>query len=82
MRSTTPLKLCAIAFTVLWTGWMLWWSESYAPVNAIMMAICGLIVGYAWYRVMRWQFRRSGLLRPDSGAAVDGRRGLKEYLRK
>jgi hypothetical protein len=62
MTPTTPLKLCAIAFTVLWSGWMLWWSGSYDPANVIILAICGSIAGYLWYLAMRWWFRRISLL--------------------
>jgi hypothetical protein len=56
-----PLKLGAVAFAVLWTLWMLSWSGSFDRVNILMLSICGAIVGYAWYRAMRWQFRRKGL---------------------
>ena len=48
MNPATSLKLSAIAFTVLWTGWMLWWSGSSDRVNVIMLAICGILVGYLW----------------------------------
>src|ERR1700676_344485 len=57
-----PLKLSAIVFAATWTGWMVWWSGSVAPVNIIMLAISGAAVGYARYRAMRWQFRRRGML--------------------
>jgi glycopeptide antibiotics resistance protein len=67
MTPTTPLKLCAIAFTVLWSGWMLWSSGSYEPANIIILAVCGSIAGYLWYRIMRWCFRRMHQL-PDNGA--------------
>jgi hypothetical protein len=59
MNPTTQLKLCAAMFTVLWTGWMLWSSESRDGVHVIMLSICGIAAGYAWYRAMRWQFQRS-----------------------
>jgi hypothetical protein len=62
MNPATSLKLSAIAFTVLWTGWMLWWSGSSDRVNVIMLAICGILVGYLWYRAMRWQSQRRGML--------------------
>jgi glycopeptide antibiotics resistance protein len=65
VRPTTPLKLSAIAFTVLWSGWMLWWSGSYDPANTIILAVCGAIAGYVWYRVMRWSFLRMRLLPQD-----------------
>ena len=67
MTPTTPLKLCAIAFTVLWSGWMLWSSGAYDPANIIIWAVCGSVVGYLWYRMMRWCFRRMNLP-PGNGA--------------
>jgi hypothetical protein len=69
MNPAVRLKLSAIAFTVLWTGWMLWWSGSYDRVNIIMLSICGVAVGYFWYRVMRWQFQRKGMLLRDEHSA-------------
>jgi hypothetical protein len=62
MNPATQLKLCAIMFTVLWTGWMLWSSGSLDRVNVIMLTGCGVAAGYAWYRAMLWQFRRSGMV--------------------
>ena len=62
MNPATSLKLSAIAFTVLWTGWMLWWSGSSDRVNVIMLAICGILVGYLWYRAMRCQSQHRGML--------------------
>ena len=58
MNPETQLKLCAILFTVLWTVWMLWSSGSLDRVNVILMTICGMAAGYAWYRAMRWQLPR------------------------
>jgi hypothetical protein len=62
MVPVAPLKLSAIVFALTWTGWMLWWSGSLQPVNVIMLALSGVAVGYAWYRAMRWQFKRRGML--------------------
>jgi hypothetical protein len=62
MNPVTSLKLSAIAFTVLWTGWMLWWGGSFERANIILLTICGIVAGYVWYRAMRWQFQRSGML--------------------
>jgi hypothetical protein len=67
MRPTIPLKYCAIAFTVLWCGWMVWWSGIYAPANIMILAVCGAVAGYLWYRVMRWSFQWMKLL-PRDGA--------------
>jgi hypothetical protein len=69
LNPETQLKLCAILFTVLWTGWMLWSSGSLDRVNIILMTICGTAAGYAWYRAMHWQFRRSGLHSQDERSA-------------
>lgn len=67
MKPTTPLKLSAIAFTVLWSGWMLWSSGSYEPANIIILAVCGSVAGYLWYRIMRWCFQRMKML-PNNSA--------------
>jgi hypothetical protein len=58
MYPTARLKLSAVVFTVLWTGWMLWWSGSLDRVNVVMLAIGGAAAGYAWYRAMRWRLPR------------------------
>ena len=58
MSPTTRLKLGAVVFTVLWSGWMLVWSGSFDRANVIMLAITGTVTGYAWYRAMRWQLAR------------------------
>jgi hypothetical protein len=65
MHPTTQLRLCAVMFTVLWTGWMLWSSSSLDHVNVIVLSSCGVAAGYAWYRAMHWQFLRSGMLTHD-----------------
>ena len=69
MNTGTQLKLCAVMFTVLWTGWMLWSSGSLDHVNVILLSTCGIAAGYAWYRAMRWQFKRSGMLPRHDHAA-------------
>jgi hypothetical protein len=58
MYPSVRLKLCSVFFTVFWIVGMLWWSDSIDSVNIIMMTICGLTVGYVWYRAMRWQIPR------------------------
>ena len=62
MNTGTQLKLCAVMFTVLWTAWMLWSIGSLDHVKVILLSTCGIAAGYAWYRAMRWQFQRSGML--------------------
>ena len=69
LNPETQLKLCAIMFTILWTAWMLWSVGSLDRANVIAMTACGSTAGYAWYRAMRWQFRRSGLLPRDEHPA-------------
>jgi len=54
VNPVTRLKAGALVFTVLWTGWMLWWSGSLETVNVVMLAICGALAGYLWYRFMRY----------------------------
>jgi hypothetical protein len=73
MNPVTSLKLGATAFTVLWIGWMLWWSGSFDRVNIIMLSICGVVAGYGWYRAMRWQFsaQRLAAAQPTSGRTDD-----------
>lgn len=47
---------------------MMWWSGSFSSANVVILALCGAAVGYLWYRAMRWQFERMGMLsrREDS----------------
>lgn len=63
MNRLLPLKAGAIVFTLLWTAWMMWWSGSLSSANVIILALCGAVVGYLWYRAMRWQFECMGMLR-------------------
>jgi hypothetical protein len=62
MNPLTALKFGAIAFAILWVGWMLWWSGSVDRVHVIMLSICGGVAAFAWYRSMRWLFVRRGAL--------------------
>jgi hypothetical protein len=62
MEPTTPLKLGAVVFAVIWTGWMLWSLGLFTPANDVLWTIGGTTTGYLWYRAMLWQFRRSGLM--------------------
>jgi hypothetical protein len=57
-NSSTPSRLSASIFTVLWTAWMIWWSGSFEPANIAIILVCGVAVGYFWYLGMRWYFRR------------------------
>lgn len=57
-----PLRAGAIAFTVLWTAWMMWWTGASSSASLLVMLPTGTVVGYLWYRAMRWQFERMGML--------------------
>jgi hypothetical protein len=72
VNSTTSLKWSAILFAVLWTVWMVWWSASVQPANVIIFAICGVLVGYFWYRGMRRFFSRARLS-SEAGDSSDDR---------
>jgi hypothetical protein len=61
LNRSSPLKLGAWVFAVLWTAWMIWWSGSLDRVNIVMLSVCGAAVGYLWYLGMRFAFRRMGL---------------------
>ncbi|BAC51940.1 bsl6675 [Bradyrhizobium diazoefficiens USDA 110] len=70
-RPLLPLKAGAIIFTLLWTAWMMWWGGSFSSASVVILALCGAAVGYLWYRAMRWQFERMGMLprKDDSSRA-------------
>ena len=57
MDQAKRLKLSAVAFTVFWTGGMLWWSGEFDRVNIIILTVCGTMGGYVWYLAMRWVFQ-------------------------
>ena len=65
LKSRLILKFGAVIFAILWTAWMVCWSGSDDGVNVVILGLCGTAVGYGWYRAMRWQFRRKGLLPQD-----------------
>ena len=77
MKPTVPLKLSAVAFTVLWTGWMVLLSDE--PGTLVVTAFCGSVAGWLWYRVMCWCFRLMRLLpaaRSQRGIELPDRRCL------
>ena len=69
LNSSLILKLGTAIFAILWTAWMVCWSGSDDGLNVIILSLCGVAVGYGWYRAMRWQFRRKGLLPQDGQQA-------------
>jgi hypothetical protein len=54
LRANTSLKRSAIVAAIFWTGWMIWWSGSLATADIIILSICGVAFGYAWYVAMRF----------------------------
>jgi hypothetical protein len=62
MKPDTPLTLSSIAFAILWTAWMVWWSDVFSVVNIAMLAASGVVAAWLWFCAMRWYFRRIGLL--------------------
>ena len=71
MKPTFPLILSAFAFAVLWTGWMV--LLSLQPSTLVITAGCAAAVGWLWYRIMCWCFRRMRLL-PNIGAGTSAAR--------
>ena len=69
-NTVASLKWGSIAFTVLWTGWMIWWSGDFHAANVIILAICGSVAGYLWYRLMCRQFRRMGMLSREGSSGT------------
>ena len=46
--SSNPLKLAS-----LWILWMLSWGGSFDRINFLALAICGIVISYVWYCLMR-----------------------------
>jgi hypothetical protein len=56
MNPEKRLLLASIAFAVLWTVGMIWWSDR-TPVSIIAWLIGGALIGVFWYYTMRWFMR-------------------------
>jgi hypothetical protein len=69
MKPIITLKLSAIAFAVIWSGWVVLLSGE--PNTLVITAICGSVAGYLWYRIMSWCLRRMRLL-PAAGPSAAG----------
>jgi hypothetical protein len=67
---STSLAAGAVVFAVLSTLWMLSWSGSFDRADAVVLSICGAVVGCAWYVAMRWQLRRKGLAPREEDSAI------------
>jgi len=47
------LVLASIAFAVLWTLGMIWWTGT-ETANIVITSIAGAIAGLLWFYAMRW----------------------------
>ena len=57
----TPLRrnLTALGFAAFWTAFMVWWSADTTVANVVILAVCGLLVGYFWvWAMVRIQRRK------------------------
>jgi hypothetical protein len=62
MHAETRLKLASLAFAVMWTVMMWWWSAPLETAAIVILAIAGAITGLLWYwlygKWFRWYFAR------------------------
>ncbi|GJE03525.1 hypothetical protein GMJLKIPL_5482 [Methylobacterium isbiliense] len=66
MSDDVRLRWASLAFAVLWTGGMLWWSAPLDAVAVVIWLAAGAVAGCLWYGLMsRWQ-RWSGGPRKNS----------------
>jgi uncharacterized membrane-anchored protein len=60
MSTKTLIALSAVAFAVLWTAAMLWWTAPHTTASVISLVVAGLVAGLAWYwlygKWYRWYF--------------------------
>jgi membrane associated rhomboid family serine protease len=58
MASPLRFTLSALIFAALWTVFMVLWSGDYGVANIVILAVGGLITGFAWAWAMAWVERR------------------------
>jgi hypothetical protein len=58
MTPQIRLLLASLAFAVLWTLGMLWWTGT-ETANIVVTSIAGAMAGVLWYLAMRWWQQRS-----------------------
>lgn len=62
MTHRLRLKLASLAFAVLWTGWMMWWSAPLRPAEIVILSVSGVLAGFIWHwlygRWYRWHLAR------------------------
>lgn len=57
MTRDTRLVVGSVAFAVLWTLAMIWWTGA-ETANIVILAISGAVAGVLWYFAMRWWMGR------------------------
>ena len=72
MQPTTTLKLASIAFAGLWTGWMMWSTDSFDWAGVFILTICGILAGVGWYIAMHFALRLMRLLPPRGKSRARG----------
>lgn len=64
MNELNRLRFSAAMLALVWTSFMLWWTETFDMVGTGMMSLSGAIVGATWYGAMRrWAFYRRSVAR-------------------
>ena len=62
MHVERTLKVSSVAFAVMWTAMMFWWSIAFETVPVVILAACGVVAGTLWYwlygKWFRWYFAR------------------------
>jgi hypothetical protein len=71
MKPTLPLILSAIAFGLIWSGWVVFLNHE--PDTLAITAVCALVASSLWFLIMRWCFRLMRLL-PRIGAGSSAAR--------
>jgi hypothetical protein len=59
MNPSTRLKLASVFFASFWIVAMVWWGGSFDRAHLATTAISGALLGYVWYRLMRWWLSRT-----------------------
>jgi hypothetical protein len=72
MYPSSRLKLNSVVFAVIWTVGMLCWEQPFDVAKLIVTSICGLAIGYLWYRVMRAILPRGRVPLPRLASSAEG----------
>jgi phosphate/sulfate permease len=58
VTTKSRLALSALAFAVLWTAFMWWWTGPQTTASTIILVITGVLVGLGWYWLYGKWYRR------------------------